>query len=492
MRAMQSLPDLAQLSHEQKDELIRALWPLGQQVKDLTAQLSAMQARIKELEGRLALNSRNSSKPPSSDGMGKHKPKPDPKSLRKPGENKTGGQPGHEGRTLRQSAQVDQVIEHPPSHCTACQQALSEFEVIDRRQVFELPVLRPKVIEHRLLRARCTCGAVHEGQWPEGIHAPAQYGPGVKALAVHLNQHHLLPFKRTSEVLRDVFGLYTSQASLLAFASEAAQRLKPTVAAIGQAVQGAPVVHADETGIRVQDQLQWLHCAVTPTLTWLGHHHKRASVAFEALGVLSGFQGTLVHDGLAGYRKLDCLHSLCNAHHLRELTFVHEQEQAFDPWAQQMIDLLLLAHGEIQHNAGQPLAPDRQAWFHSQWDTLLQAGERFNPPQIKPEGAPDGKRGRYRQSKAFNLLRRLREYRVEVWRFMTDPGVPFTNNLAEQALRMAKVRQKISGCFRTDEGASIFFTIRSYLATMHKQGACLFDCLRSTFAGKPLQPQFAG
>jgi transposase len=488
MRAMQSLPDLAQLSHEHKDELIRMLWPLVQQVQDLKTEVSTMQARIKELEGRLALNSRNSSKPPSSDGLGK----PNPKSLRVPGQRPKGGQKGHSGNTLRQSQWVDQVIEHPgPGHCTACQQALSQFEVIERRQVFELPVLRPQVIEHRLLRARCTCGATHEGLWPEGINAPTQYGASVKALAVHLNQYHLLPLKRSSEVLRDIFGLSVSQASLLAFTAEAAHRLKPTVAAIAQAVQRAPIVHADETGIRVQDKLQWLHCAVTPTLTWLGHHDKRASTAFEALGVLPDFKGTLVHDGLAGYRNLDCRHSLCNAHHLRELTFVHEQERAFDPWAQEMIDLLLRAHGEIQQTEGQPLGPHRQAWFHSQWDVLLGTGETFNPPQIKPEGAPDGKRGRYKQSKAFNLLKRLRQYRTEVWRFMTDSGVPFTNNLAEQALRMSKVRQKISGCFRTDEGASTSFTIRSYLATMHKQGACLFDCLVSTFAGQPIQPKYA-
>ena len=486
---MQSLPDLSQLSHEQKDELIRAL--MGQ-VQELTAHLLVLQERVKTLEGRLSLNSRNSSKPPSSDGLGKHNPKPNPKSLRVPGQRPTGGQKGHSGNTLLQSARVDQVIEHPPSQCTACQQALSQFEVIERRQVFELPVLRAQVIEHRLLRARCTCGAVHEGLWPEGINAPAQYGASVKALGVHLNQYHMLPLKRCCEVLQDVFGMSVSQASLLAFTAEAAHRLKPTVAAIAQAVQRAPIVHADETGIRVQDKLQWLHCAVTPTLAWLGHHDKRASVAFEALGVLPDFKGTLVHDGLAGYRRLDCLHSLCNAHHLRELTFVHEQERAFDPWAQEMIDLLLLAHGEMQQNGGQPLAPHRQAWFHSQWDALLDTGERFNPPQSKPEGAPDGRRGRYKQSKAFNLLRRLREYKTEVWRFMTDPGVPFSNNLAEQALRMAKVRQKISGCFRTDEGASIFFTLRSYLATMHKQGACLFDCLLSTFAGQPVQPELTG
>jgi transposase len=488
MQAMQILPDLAELSHEHKDELIRMLWPLVRQVQDLRAQVNTMQARIKELEGRLALNSRNSSKPPSSDGLSK----PAPKSLRKRGERTTGGQKGHSGNTLRQSERVDQVIEHKSGPlCTLCQQALLEHEVIEARQVFELPVLRAQVIEHRLLRARCTCGATHEGLWPEGINAPTQYGANVKALGVHLNQYHLLPLKRSSEVLQDIFGLSVSQASLLAFTAEAAHRLKPTVAAIAQAVQRAPVVHADETGIRVQDKLQWLHCAVTPTLTWLGHHAKRASVAFEALGLLPDFKGTLVHDGLAGYRSLDCLHSLCNAHHLRELTFVHEHEQAFDPWAQEMIDLLLLAHREVQEAANAPLLHQRQVWFHSRWDALLATGERFNPAQPQPEGAPDGQRGRRKQTKAFNLLKRLRQYRIEVWRFTTDPGVPFTNNLAEQALRMSKVRQKISGCFRTKEGASTFFTIRSYLATMHKQGACLFDCLVSTFAGQPIQPRWS-
>ena len=480
---MQSLPDLNTLSHAQKDELIVVLWD---QVQSLTAQLAAMQESIKELQARLSLNSKNSSKPPSTDGMAK----PAPKSLRGKSGKKSGGQPGHKGATLRQSAQVDEVITHSGGTvCSACHLELTHFEVIEKRQVFELPELRAKVTEHVLMRAYCSCGVARTGIWPEGINAPVQYGPRVKAVAVNLRQSHFVPMARTCEFMQDTFGLSLSQASLQSFSQQAASCLEPTVAAIGQAVQRSPVVNADETGIRVENKLNWLHCAVTKTLTWLGYHPKRGSEAFSSLGILGGVKGVLVHDGLVGYKQLDCLHALCNAHHLRELVFVHEQEGIFDSWAQEMMDLLLLANGEVQQFGG-PLTPERQTWFTDQWALLLQRGESFNPPE-RHTGAPTGKRGRHKQSKAFNLLMRLRNYKDDVWRFMTDVGVPFTNNLAEQAIRMAKVRQKVSGCFRTAAGAKTFFTIRSYLATMRKQKACLFDCLVSVFLGQPIQPQLA-
>ena len=483
MEAMQSLPDLNTLSHAQKDELIVALWD---QVQSLTAQLAAMQQSIKELQARLSLNSRNSSKPSSTDGMAK----PAPKSLRGKSGKKSGGQPGHKGATLRQSDQVDEVITHSgDAVCSACHLELTDFEVVEKRQVFELPELRAKVTEHVLMRAYCSCGAEHTGVWPQGINAPVQYGPRAKAVAVNLNQSNFVPMARTCEFMQDTFGLSLSQASLQSFSQQAASCLEPTVAAIGQAVQRAPVVHADETGIRVENKLHWLHCAVTPALTWLGYHPKRGGEAFSSLGILAGIKGVLVHDGLMGYKQLDCLHALCNAHHLRELVFVHEQEGIFDSWAQEMIDLLLQANGEVQQLGG-PLTLERQAYFTDQWAQLLQRGERLNPP-AQHTGAPTGKRGRHKQSKAFNLLMRLRNYKDDVWRFMTDIGVPFTNNLAEQALRMAKVRQKVSGCFRTAEGAKTFFTIRSYLATMRKQKVCLFDCLVSVFQGQPIQPQLA-
>ena len=493
---MPDLPDLSQLSHAQKDELIRTLWPLQQQVQDLMAQMAVMQERIRQLEGRLAKNSKNSSKPPSSDGLNKPN-KPAPASLRPSGLNPNGGQKGHSGTTLRQSTQIDETIEHrADSRCSACLREMTDHQVIETRQVFELPKLTIRTIAHRQWRSTCTCGASHLGVWPQELNALAQYGSSIKAMAVHLNQHHLVPLARTAALMQDLYGARLSQASIQSFAQDAAQSLQATVAAIGQAVQKADIVHADETGIRVNGKLHWLHCAVTNTLTWLAPHAKRGTQAFEALGLLQGIQGVLVHDGLASYKGLECTHSLCNAHHIRELVYIHEQEgeKIWDPWAQEMIDLLLQALREVDL-AGNPLEASRQAWFEAQWSALLERGEAFNQPNQRTLTSQDaglGSRGRIKQSKAVNLLKRLRQQRQEVWRFMTDVNVPFTNNLAEQALRMAKVKQKISGCFRTEHGAQTFFTIRSYLATMAKQKANLFECLLSTFKHQPIQPCFAG
>ena len=239
----------------------------------------------------------------------------------------------------------------------------------------------------------------------------------------------------------------------------------------------------------MQGRLHWLHCLVTPTLSWLAQHAKRGAKAFEDLGLLAGVRGTLVHDGLVGYKSLHCTHSLCNAHHLRELEFVHERgnEKIWDSWAKEMMDLLVQANSEVRQREG-PLESERQQWYQAQWEQLLQRGENHHPA-AQHNGAPTGKRGRLAQSKAFNLLGRLRKYRQDVWRFACERDVPLTNNLAEQALRMAEVKQKISGGFRTIEGAETFVTLRSYLATMNKQKQSLFECLVSAFRGAPIQPE---
>lgn len=494
---MQSLPALSQLSHAQKDQLIVALWPLQSQVHTLMAQVVQLQSRVAQLEAQLRTNSTNSSKPPCSDGLSK----PAPKSLRIAGQRPTGGQKGHPGNTLRLSEHVDCVIEHSASGiCTVCQRPLghSEQQVMARRQVLQLPTFKLHVTEHRLMRSQCPCGALQQGQWPRNVQSAVQYGASVKALAVHLNQHHLLPLARTAALLGDLYGAHLSQASIQSFAQEAAASLHCTVAAIGQAVQAAPIAHADESGIRVKGHLAWLHCLVTQRLTWLAPHAKRGSVALQALGLLHGFKGTLVHDGLASYKELTCTHSLCNAHHLRELVYIHENEgeKMWDNWAQEMIDLLGQALGEVNQAQG-PLPPARQAHYWASWSALLERGEALNPAVLRTGTRADraqgiGKTGPTKQSKARNLLKRLRQHRADVWRFMTDEGVPFTNNLAEQALRMCKVKQKISGCFRTQHGADTFFTIRSYLATMTKQKANLHACLISVFQGQPIEPSFAG
>lgn len=476
---MESLPDLNCLSVADKDTLIGELWPLRALVVDLSAQVADLTARVTELQGRLAKNSRNSSKPPSSDGLNK----PKPKSLRPVGEKSTGGQPGHAGHTLKRVASPDRIETHAPaSHCDVCQRPLSTAVVVETRQVFDLPPLRCEVTEHQVLQTQCTCGKVHLGRFPAAVTAPVQYGPRSKAAVVQLTHHHMLPLARTGELMGDLFGLPMSDATVLAIQAEAQVRLAPTVAAMGEALTAAPVAHADETGMRVAGKIHWLHVLVTPLLTWLGAHPKRGRQAFDACGLLMVFAGTLIHDGWKPYRELACQHGLCNAHHLRELTYVFEQ--LGQAWAKCLIDLLVAACHEVAAT-GAPLPAGRIAHYREAYDRILTTGEAANP-----RAPPSGKRGRTKQSKALNLIDRLRLYADDVWRFMTDAGVPFTNNLGEQAIRMPKVKQKVSGGFRTAGGLETFCTIRSYLATLHKQGMNLFTALTLTFQGAPPQPRF--
>jgi transposase len=345
-----------------------------------------------------------------------------------------------------------------------------------------LPPTHYEVTEHRVLEACCACGKRHRGEFPEGVNAPVQYGPRVKAAGVHLTQHHMLPAQRTADLMGDLFDLPLSDATVLAAVEEARQRLEPTVTAIGQAISAAPIAHADETGLRVNGKLHWLHVLATGLLTWLGIHPNRGKKAFDAFGLLTSFVGTLIHDGWKPDRDLVCTHALCNAHHLRELTYVFEEMG--QTWANRLIEMLLVVCQEVTAVGG-PLAADRLVHFRSRYLEILAAGEAANP-----RAPPSGKRGRTRQSKAVNLLHRLRTYADEVLRFMTDPGVPFTNNLAEQAVRMLKVKQKVSGCFRTLRGAQSFCIIRSYLDTLRKQGANLFHALTQTFQGNVPQPRF--
>ena len=477
---MDELPDLEKLSVVEKDQLIRELWPLRALVRDLAAQVTALQLKVSELEAGLAINSRNSSKPPSSDGLNK----PKPKSLRKRGERPTGGQKGHKGHPLEKVAQPDRIVRHaPPAQCDGCHRSLPEAQIAETRQVFDLPALGFEVTEHQALAARCACGKICRGVFPDGIFSPVQYGPSVLAAVVHRTHHHMMPVRRTAALMGDFFGLKMADATVLAASEDARIRLQPTVDAIGQAIQEAKIAHADETGMRIAGSLHWMHVLATGMLTWVACHTKRGRQAFDALAILPGFLGTLIHDGWKPYRELLCQHGLCNAHPLRELTYVFEElNQA---WAGQMIDLLVAACHEV-NALGSPLPAERLADFRTRYDGILLAGNQVNP--LTPKS---GRRGRTRQSKPANLLLRLRTYADDVWRFATDHNVPFTNNLAEQAVRMPTVKQKISGGFRTKNGADTFCTLRSYLATMHKQGANLFHALTLAFQGQPPLPRFA-
>ena len=476
---MQTLSSLSQLSHSEKDALILML----------QEQIATLQEAVKQVQSRLHMNSRNSSKPPSSDGLNK----PAPKSLRVGGQNPTGGQKGHPGSTLKQAAQPDNIVVHDvPDQCQACQSKLPFAYVNETRQVFDLPSLKFEVTEHHAMQAICKCGRVHTGEFPLGVNAGVQYGPRAQAAMVHLNLNHAVSIQRTAALMQDFFGLSVSQAMVVKAGVAGAGILQPTVQAIGQGAVSAAVLHADETGLRVAKKLHWLHVLATDTLTWMGCHPKRGTEAFDALALLEKFQGVLVHDGWIPYKALLCQHALCNAHHLRELTYLlEEQGQA---WAGDMIELLTHASHQDNVNCADGQSPNYEAQKYQAtvrnlrdlYDAILEQAQAANPT------APStGKRGRPKQSKATNLIGRLRVYSDDVWRFMTQADVPFTNNLAEQTVRMPKVKQKVSGCFRTLQGAQTYCVIRSYCATMQKQEANIFESLVTTFKGAPPQPCFA-
>jgi transposase len=459
---MHELPDISTLSSHQKDELIRQL-----------------RARIAELEARLTKNSHNSSKPPSSDGLAKKT-----QSLRQPSGKKPGGQAGHPGQTLKRTDVPDEIRHCPlPERCV-CGASLSgsEARIAERRQVFDVPVAPYHVVEHRSLQVRCACGREHVSAFPAGVTEAVQYGPNARALAVHLTQGQLLPYGRAAQLIADLYRLELSPATLLAWVDEASEWLQPAVERIAQTLVQAPVAHADESGLRVAGKLHWLHTVATGTHTWYGVHARRGREAIEAQGILPKRVAVRVHDGWKPYWQLDGVHALCNAHLLRELTFL--LETTGQPWNTRMIERLLSANEacqEARRRGEKALAAERIEQILADYEAILRAGEAVHPESVRTAS----QHGRVKQTPAFN---RLREHADEVLRFVTDLSVPFTNNLGERAIRMPKVKQKISGCFRTVEGAENFAIIRSYLDTLHKQGCNLLDALRLAFQGQTPQP----
>jgi transposase len=375
----------------------------------------------------------------------------------------------------------------------------SEEEPLDfeRRQVHDVPPLKLIVTEHRAVRKVCqACKSTTSGAFPEGVSSQVQYGERLKAIGVYLQEYQLLPFWRAHEVLFDLFGGAAPSEGALALAkARCHERLEPIEAAIkGAIAKEAGAVNFDETGMRIGTKTHWVHHAGTESLTYYAHHQKRGTEALEAIGILSEFRGTSVHDCYASYFTYgECAHALCNAHLLRELIAVYEEEeeQQQQQWAGGMIELLV----EIKSAVEQARAAEREQLkvaqregFEKRYGELVAEGMRANPPPPPPP-LKSGKRGRKKQSTAKNLLDRLEKYRKCVLRFMGDFRVPFDNNLSERDLRMVKVRQKISGCFRSEAGASQFCRIRGYISTLRKQGANVLSALQSVFAGKPYMPR---
>jgi len=453
----------------------------------LREQMARLLERVTTLEGRLAKDSHNSSKPPSSDGLRRKT-----KSLRQRSGKKPGGQLGHRGETLRLQATPDVVVEHRPTHCAHCQASLTDAPVFvrERRQVLDLPPMRLQVTEHQALHLRCPqCQQVSVGAFPPEAASRAQYGLHLRAVAVYLLEEQLVPLGRVQALLFDLFGVQMGRGTLVAWVHQAAAVLAPVEEQIKAALRQAPVLHLDETGVRRGGHLAWAHVASTAQLTHFAIHHHRGSAATDAIGILPSFHGVGVHDGWASYQTYsDCRHALCNVHHLRELTFVAEEEK--QPWAKDLKELLreMKAATDKARAAGAVQLPSTQRdRFVARYEELLATGLAANPPPPRPVHH----RGRQRQSPARNLLERLWLGQDAVLAFLDDLSIPFDNNQAERDLRSFKVQQKISGCFRSDPGAVAYARIRGYLATMRKQGRALLAALETVFAGQPLAPEFA-
>ena len=447
------------------------------------AVVAKLEARIAELEKRLNKNSSNSSKPPSSDGL-----KRQPKSLRPTNTGrKPGGQPGHPGQTLQQSLTPDLTEVLTPGFCPHCCADLRDQAVVavEKRQVFDLPPINMQVTEYQAQSKLCPCcGRLVSAPFPGGVFAPVQYGGGMQSVMSYLNLGQLLPCERTAEVCQDLFGHRPSAGSVVRTAVQCAERVAPAVARIGEALRGEGQLHADETGVRCVGKTHWIHVVATPTHTLYSHSPKRGQEGFEAAGVLPGFGGNLIHDFWGAYDTLEyCFHTRCNAHLLRELKAFTD---AGHRWASGLGTALLAmkqAADEARARKREAIDPHELAVLTGDYDRWVAEGLASHPEGIRVAGR---RGGRVKQSPERNLLLRLRDKREEVLRFAHDLNVPFDNNLAERDLRMIKVQQKVSGCFRSIQGAAIFCAVRSYLSTARKQGLNLMDSIKAAFAGTPL------
>ena len=462
-----------------REQLITLLLAALERCRVLELKVIELTERIVELEGRLNQNSANSSKPPSSDGF----VKPKPHSRRKKSGKKPGGQYTHQGHGMCMADRVTETEVITPQTCPCCGENLENVQghKTDTHYVMEIPPIKATVTEYiQEEKTSPTCGTRISVEYPPEAAAPQQYGSNLKALIVLLTETGMVAMNRVVEILEAITGIPISSGTVANTIEKCAKNLEEPVKRIKDRVKEAKVGHFDETGMRSQGRLEWLHTASTVHLTYLAMNKKRGKEAMDEIGILNDFKGIAVHDCLASYWKYDCVHSLCNAHLLRELAFI--DETTGQRWAKEMIELLV----EIK-NAVDMRKRDQKAFlpkgelsnYIKRYYLLVEEGLNKNPEQTKPEG----RRGRAKQSKARLLVIRLQEHKDEYLRFAEDFTCPFDNNQAERDIRMAKVKQKVSGCFRSDEGGKYFATIYSFIQTLKKNRVPVFSELVKAFKG---------
>ena len=455
-------------------------------IDGLKTTISELQERLKAFECQINKSSRNSSKPPSTDGYKKVT------KTRQKTDKPQGGQKGHPGNTLKFVDNPDHTFTHHICQCKKCHASLENVQAdsYERRQIFEIPPIKAEITEHKAARTICPhCGTLNKAVFPDHVPHSIQYGPQLKATCIYLSQYQLLPYERLQQFCKDVFDLNISQGTLYNFNLECYELLADAEEAIKQQIISSPVVHFDETGIRINGKTQWLHVACTDKLTFYAVDPKRGYDAMLKINILPQFYGIAVHDFWASYFKFkNCFHALCNAHHQRELIGICENDEQV--WSQDMINLLLEIKKTVEEKkvAYDQIEPEQIEYFEEKYDLVIIKGLDEIPPLLIEE--QPGKKGRKKQSKAKNLIDRLDKYRKLALTFMYDFRVPYDNNQGERDLRMAKIQQKISGNFRSKLGADISFRIRGNISTARKNGLSAIIAIRGALKGKAYIPDF--
>ncbi len=451
-------------------------------IENLQDEIEQLKLEIINLTDKLSKNSTNSGKPPSSDGY----EKPAPKSRRKKSGKKPGGQVGHQGTRLEPVADPDHIEIYTVDVCSKCGKALSNVEpqAHDCRQEFEIPPVKPEVTEHRGEIKLCPdCGWLNQATFPEHITQDTQYGPRVKATATYFNQAHFIPFDRLKSVFEDCYNLSISPGSFVNFNKYCSRNIENSLATIKQNIICGKVAGFDESGMRVNGKLHWLHVARDEKNTYYEIHERRGQEAIDDIDILPKFKGTAIHDHWKPYYAYDCNHGLCNAHHLRELDFTHTLYN--QSWAKKMTTLLLEINEAIEEHkvkGRKKIAPDLIAKYSRKYSRVLREG--LQEVQLLPVPKAS-KRGKRKQHKVKNLWDRLFKYKKDVLGFMNDFDIPFTNNASERDIRMCKIKSKVSGSFRSTSGAATFCKIRSYISTTKKNSVNVLDGLSQAFKGRP-------
>jgi len=484
-----NVEDLLQKVLLELDQIKAELSDAKEEIKSLKNENSLLKKENKKLKEIINKDSSNSSKPSSTDNGFKDKEnQSDTKDKKLTTKRKRGGQKGSSTNNLKKVDNPDFIEILEDSHCKNCNHSLenTDSKSISKKQLFDIPKMKIEITEYQQYNKVCPCcSSVNKPEFPEFIKAYAQYGDNIKSFVTYLNTYQMLPYERITELIEDFTSHKISTGTIYSFMKSFYDKLDPYETNIKEQLLKSNVIHVDETGSRVKNKLHWTHVVSTSVLTYYMIHQKRGCEAIDEMAILPTFDGIAVHDHWKPYNKYDCTHSFCNAHHLRELTGIIQNEEV--RWASDMHTLLTNMNNYI-HNLKEKgknsPSKGKLQHFYQLYDNICQSALKFYPPPID---LPKNKR-KPKQSKGKNLLDRFVNYKDEILRFFINLLVPFTNNLAERDLRMIKVKEKISGCFASFKGAQIFNRIRGYISTVKKNNRSVLEELNNVLCDKSYVP----